>query len=145
MYRFRLQRVLEYRQRCEEDRQQALRQAQLLHEKEAVYLAELRMAAQAQEEALAATHGRGFSSAEWLAGQRYYSMLAQSVEAQEEVVKQVAQQVLAHRQQLLVARQETKVIEKLNEKAKQRYLADLVQRENQLLDELALTRSRHGR
>ncbi|MGE3540099.1 MAG: flagellar export protein FliJ [Candidatus Tectimicrobiota bacterium] len=145
MYQFRLQRVLEYRRRCEEDRQQALRQAQLLHNNELARLEELRLAAQAQAEALHDTPGTGFSSDEWRAWQRHYARLAQEVEGQQEVVTRTTERVVAQRQQLLVARQETKVIEKLDEQARQRYRAELAQRDNQLLDELALTRSRHVR
>ena len=143
MYRFRLQRVLEYRRRCEEDRQQALRQAQLLQTEEEARLEALRQEARAQEEALAATPGTGLPSADWSLWQRHYRSLVQSAEAQQDIVTQMAQRVAEYRQQLLVARQETKVIEKLNDKAKQRYLAEMAKRDNELLDELALTRSRH--
>ena len=145
MYRFRLQRVLEYRRRCEEEQQQALRQAQLLHQNEATRLEALQLAAQTQEETLLATHGTGLSSAEWSAWQRHYALLAQDIATQQEVVSQMTRQVLEHRQQVLVARQETRIIEKLDEQAQQRYLAAQAQRDSQLLDELALTRSRHVR
>lgn len=145
MYRFRLQRVLEYRRRREDDRQQALRQAQLLQSQEETRLEALRQEARAQEEALAATAGTGLPSADWILGQQHYRSLIQGAEAQQDIVAQMAQRVAEHRQQLLVARQETKVIEKLNEKAKQRYLAEMAKRDNELLDELALTRSRHER
>ena len=83
--------------------------------------------------------------AELQSRQRYHRVLAQQLAAQQEVVAQAAQAVAAQRQQLLVARQETKAIEKLHDKAKQRYLLELSSREQQLLDELALTRSRHER
>jgi flagellar export protein FliJ len=58
-------------------------------------------------------------------------------------VTQAAQVVVEQRQQLLVARQETKVIEKLRDKVQRRALLDLTRREQQLFDELALMRSRH--
>ena len=56
---------------------------------------------------------------------------------------QAAQVVVEQRQQLLVARQETKVIEKLRDRVQRRALLELARREQQLIDELALTRARH--
>ena len=145
MYRFRLQRVLDYRRRREEDCGRTLRQVQLLHQQEETRLAALQAEAQAQEEYLENARGAALSPAELQSWQRYHQVLAQGIAAQQGVVAQAAQVVAEQRQQLLVARQETKVIEKLRDKAKQRYLLELTNREQQLLDELALTRSRHER
>jgi flagellar export protein FliJ len=75
--------------------------------------------------------------------QRYHEVLTQRIAAQQDVVAQAAQGVVEQRQQLLVARQETKVIEKLRDRVQRRALLDLTRREQQLFDELALTRSRH--
>ena len=71
-------------------------------------------------------------------------MLSQRIAAQQDVVAQTAQVVEKQRQQLLVARQETKVIEKLHDKVQRRALLEHTRREQQLLDALALMRSRHG-
>jgi flagellar export protein FliJ len=70
-------------------------------------------------------------------------VLSQHIAAQQDVVAQAAQGVEEQRQQLLVARQETKVIEKLRDKAQRRALLEHTRREQQWLDELALMRSRH--
>lgn len=145
MYRFRLQRVLDYRCQREADCAHTLRQVQLLHQQEEVRLEALRTEAQAQEEHLAASQGAALSPVELQSGQRYHQVLAQGMTAQQGVVAQAAEVVAVQRQQLLVARQETKVIEKLRDKAQQRSLRELASREQQLLDELALTRSRHER
>ena len=143
MYRFRLQRVLDYRRRREEESEHALRQAQLLHQEEEARLAALQTEAQAQEEQLEESRGAALAPAELQSWQRYHQILSQQIAAQQSVVTQAAHVVTEQRQQLLVARQETRVIEKLHDKAKQRYLLELASREQQLLDELALTRSRH--
>ncbi len=145
MERFRLQRVLDYRRQCEENCEHTLRQVQLLLQQEEARLEALQTEARAQAEHLENVRGAALSPAELQSWQRYHQVLAQWIAVQQDVVAQAAQVVIEQRQQLLVARQETKAIEKLHDKAKQRYLRELTSREQQLLDELALTRSRHER
>ena len=142
---FRLQRVLDYRRQHEKDCEHALHQVQLLHQQEAARLAALQTEAQAQEEHLEQARGLALSPEELQGWQRYHQVLTQRIAAQQDIVAQAAQVATEQRQKLLVARQETKVIEKLRDKAKQRYLRELTSRDQQLLDELALTRSRHER
>lgn len=143
MWRFRLQRVIEYRRRHEEECEHSLHQVQLLHQQEATRLEALQAEAQAQEEHLEQARGTALSPAELQSWQRYHQGLAQRIAAQQGVVAQAAQVVIEQHRQLLVARQETKVIEKLRDKAQRRSLLELTRREQQWLDELALTRSRH--
>ena len=98
----------------------------------------LQAEARAQEEHLENGQGAALAPADLQNWQRYHQMLAQRIAVQQDVVAQAAQAVSVQRQQLLVARQETKAIEKLCDKAKQRYLLERSSREQQLLDELAL-------
>jgi flagellar export protein FliJ len=140
---FRLQRVLSYRRQHEEECEHALRQVQLLHQQAAARLEVLQTEAQTQEERLERARGRALSPAELQSWQRYHQVLTQRIAAQQDMVAQAAQVVVEQRQQLLVARQETKVIEKLRDRVQRRVLLDLTRREQQLFDELALTRSRH--
>ena len=141
---FRLQRVLGYRRQHEEECEHTLRQVQLLHQQEAAQLEALQIEAQAQEEHLEKARGLTLSPAELQSWQRYHQVLTQRIAAQQDVVAQAAQVVVEQRQQLLVARQETKVIEKLRDKVQRRALLELARREQQLFDELALMRSRHA-
>ena len=144
MAAFRLQRVLGYRRQHEEECEHALRQVQLLHQQEAAQLDALQAEAQAQEEHLEKAQGTTLTPAQLQSWQRYHQILSQRIAAQQDVVAQAAQVVEKRRQQLLVARQETKVIEKLHDKVQRRALLEHTRREQQLLDELALMRSRHG-
>lgn len=143
MYRFRLQRVLEYRQRREEERTDLLRQAQLLHQQETAQLAALQAEVQAQEEQLAGA--QEVTLAELQSWQRYHQVLAQRLAAQQRLVEQAAHIVREQRQQLLAARQETRMVETLRDQARQRYVLERAGREQQWLDDLALTRARHER
>ena len=135
--------MLDYRHRHEEEYEHTLRQVQLLHQQEVARLEALQTEAQAQEEHLEKARGATLSPAELQSWQRYHQVLAQRIAAQQGVVAQAAATVEERRQQLLVARQETKVIEKLHDKVQRRSRLELTRREQQLLDELALTRSRH--
>jgi flagellar export protein FliJ len=143
MWQFRLQRVLDYRRRHEEEREHSLRQVQLLHQQEAARLDALQTEAQAQEEHLEKAQGTTLTPAELQSWQRYHQVLSQRLAAQQDVVVQADQVVEEQRQQLLVARQETKVIEKLRDRVQRRALLESMRREQQLFDELALMRSRH--
>jgi flagellar protein FliJ len=143
--RFRLQRVLDYRRQREENCERTLHRVQLLRQQEKTRLEALQAEARGQEEHLEHIQGVVLAPTELQSWQRYHQVLAQWIAAQQDVVAQAAQVVSAQRQQLLVARQETKVLEKLRDKATQRYRRELTSREQQLLDELALTRSRHER
>ena len=140
---FRLQRVLDFRRQHEEDCEHALRQVQLLHQQEAARLEALQTEAQAQEERLEKARGLVLTPAELQGWQRYHQVLKQRIAAQQEILTQAAQAVAEQRQQLLIARQETKVIEKLRDKVQRRALLESARREQQLFDELALMRSRH--
>jgi flagellar export protein FliJ len=141
--RFRLQRVLDYRHRQEEECEHTLRQVQLLHQHEVARLEALQTEAQAQAEHLEKARGATLSPAELQSWQRYHQVLSRRIAAQQGVVAQAAEVVEEQRQRLLVARQETKVIEKLRDKLQRRSLLEFTRREQQWLDELALTRSRH--
>ena len=143
MARFRLQRVLGYRRQHEEECACTLYQVRLLHRQEAARLEALQTEAQAQGERLEKARGLALSPAQLQSWQRYHRVLTQRIAAQQDVVTQAAQAVAEQRQQLLVARQETKVIEKLRDKVQRRALLALRRREQHLFDELALMRSRH--
>ena len=140
---FRLQRVLSYRRQHEEKCEHTLRQVQLLHQQEVVRLEALRTEAQAQEEHLEKARGLALSPTELQSWQRYHQGLTQRIAAQQGVVAQAARVVAEQYQQLLVARQATKVIEKLRDRVQRRALLELTRREQQWFDELALMRSRH--
>jgi flagellar export protein FliJ len=140
---FRLQRVLSYRRQHEEACEHALRQVQLLHQQEVARLEALQTEAQAQEEHLEKAHGLALSPAELQSWQRYHQALTQRIATQQGVVAQAAQVVAEQYQQLLVARQESKVIEKLRDRMQRRALLEHMRREQQWFDELALMRSRH--
>ena len=125
----------------EEEREHSLRQVQLLHQQEASGSMRSRLRLRLRKSTLRRSQGTTLTPAELQSWQRYHQVLSQRIAAQQDVVAQAAQVVEEQRQQLLVARQETKVIEKLRDKAQQRALLEHTRREQQLLDELALMRS----
>jgi flagellar FliJ protein len=144
MYKFRLERVLEYRRTCEDNIQQEMRQQQHLHQQEMERLEGLQRARQAQQEALEASEGLTLRGDELRLWRDYHQTLSRRCEAQKGVVTTADQALEGKRQELLVARQATKVIEKVGEKDKTRYAHEQARREAQFFDEIALKRSRYG-
>jgi flagellar export protein FliJ len=141
MFRFRLQRVLDYRRlRVEHLENDAQQMAHHLQQEEA-RLAEFQAASQHQQEHLATlSMVCGEDLQMW---HRYYRELAGQIAQQQLVVQEAVQALSAKQQELVTARQEEKVLEGMAEKAQQRYHLTLARHEQQLLDEIAIARSRY--
>jgi flagellar export protein FliJ len=141
MFRFRLQRVLDYRRlRIEHLEDDAQQMSQRLQQEEA-RLAEFQAASQQQQEhlaTLAVVRGEALQMR-----RRYYQELAVQTAQQQLVVQEAVQALRAKQQELVTARQEEKVLEGMAEKAQQRYHLTLARHEQQLLDEIAIARSRY--
>ena len=142
MFRFRLQRVLDYRHRRVEQLENVAQQ--LLHrlQQETARLQALQAESRQQQEYLAgAAVVRGEDLHMW---RRYYQGLEGRIAQQQEVVQKAAQALAAKQQELVTARQEEKMLANMADKAQQRYLCTLARHEQQLLDEIAIARSCHG-
>jgi flagellar export protein FliJ len=144
MYRFRLRRVLEYRQRHEEQVEQEFRAVQRLLQDEETSLQCLQQEYQQSLQTLRTTQDVGILGAELTLYYRYQQILRQKVEVQQAVVAKHTALVTAKQQELLQARQETKILEKLQEKEEKRYLQDLAKQEQHFFDELASKGGHHA-
>lgn len=138
-FEFSLQKVLDYRQRREE---QAIRafaeaQAQLLHEQ-----AVLHKLVVEREECLRRSHRRQRLTVDLLdVEQTYLSALEERIEAQRERVAE-AEKVLEERQEALIeAQRERKALERLREKHYEQWRQEILRIEQKALDELATARS----
>ena len=145
MFRFRLERVLRYRRMREEHLEQECRHlhATLQHEEE--HLETLQAACRGQQEQLYMSQGSALSGENLKLWHRYYQSLAQRAMTQESIVLKATEALAAKRQELLGARQKKMMLEKLGEKAQERYLLEHSRRSQRLVDETALTRLRYGR
>lgn len=143
MYRFRLQRVLDYRRRRVErlTRELQLLQGQLQQEESR--LESLRGEGRACQEQLDATQGTVLRREELHMMHLVHRNLLQQMEAQEATTAQIEAAMTATRQALIVAQQEEKTMEKLREKQERRYVLEQARHEQSLFDSIAITRSRY--
>lgn len=141
MFRFRLQRILDYRrQRVEHLEHETLQRQHALQQEEG-RLAALYAESQRQQGLLAAlARLRGDELQQW---QRYYRLLEHRLGQQHLVVQGAQHALRAKQQELIVARQEQQMLETMADKAHQRYRQMLARHEQQLLDDLAITRARY--
>jgi len=135
---FSLQKVLEYRQRLEE---QAIRafaeaQAQLMHEQAVLHKLLIE-----REECLRRSHRRQHLSVELLAvEQTYLSALEERIEQQRQRVAEAEKVLEEKRQALIEAQRERKTMERLREKQYEEWRQEWLRTEQKALDDLATVR-----
>ncbi len=136
---FSLQKVLEYRQRLEE---QAIRafaeaQAQLTHEQAVLHKLLIE-----REECLRRSHRRQHLSVELLAvEQTYLSALEERIEQQRQRVAEAEKVLEEKRQALIEAQRERKTLERLREKQYEEWRQEWLRTEQKALDDLAAVRA----
>jgi len=137
-FQFRLQTVLDYKQRrAEEEERELARRMEILHEAERE-LASLKRFQEKRRHEMAEKGKRGKLDVEGL--KMYHEQqrkLSRDIAAQQIKVQQAHADVELQRQKLLEARKEVKTYEKLKEKHYAGYLVELNLEEQKLLDELA--------
>ncbi len=142
--RFRLRRLRDYRQRCQEQLELALAQKQDHLRQAEQTLETLDGQRRALADDVAARRGQlclGHEMQQW---RQSYQGLAQRIQAQHTVIAQARQRLQTARQALIVARQETRQIERLDDKAREQARRTQQRRDQRTVDEIALMRSRYG-
>jgi len=145
MFRFRLERVLHYRRRREEQLEQECHRLQATLQREEEYLETLQAACREQQEQLDASQGAALLGEDLQRWHHYYQTLDQQVMTQKALLLKAMEALAAKRQELLGAWQEKMMLEKLGEKAREYYLREHSRRDQKLVDEIALTRLRYER
>ena len=140
MYRFRLDRVLNYRQRRKELLEQDFQETKRILEEAEEQLQQLKKSYQTLDDQLTDTRETGVLSEELQALSRYRHSLEQRVAIQQNLVAERRAVLMKKRQALLRAYQETRVLEKMRERDWRRYQQKLGRQEQQFLDELAVMR-----
>jgi flagellar FliJ protein len=144
MYRFRLQRLLDYRHRRAERLAEELHLAQQRWRHEQAQLEALLAERQALQQRFEATQGNTLLNEELKLLHLAHHSLRQRIEAQEAVLAQMNAALAAKQQALVRARQEEKTMEKLRAKQEQRHVLEHSKREQGLIDDVAITRFRHA-
>jgi flagellar export protein FliJ len=145
MFRFRLERVLQYRRQREEHLERECQRLQVVLQREETSLEALHAACRSQQAQLDASQGSALLGEELQRWQHYYQTLDQQVTAQKALSLKAAEALTAKRQELLGAWQEKMMLEKLAEKAREHYLLEHSRRDQKLVDALAQTRLRYER
>lgn len=147
-FKFRLQTVLEYKIRCEENEQRILAEKKAILAREEHRLQTLKIFKDARQHELSEKSQKGLLDIEEL--KRYHEQqkqLVRQIAAQEIKVQQASADVELQRLKLLEATKEKKTMEKLKEKHHADYLIEVAAEEQKFIDELATTRydreSRH--
>ena len=145
MFRFRLTRLLAYRHLREAlSEQKLLQQQQQLQQAEAT-LARLHNDCRGVEAQLYASQGATLSGDELLQWRQYYQALDQRVSAQKSAIVDATNAVEASRHELVTARQQKKMLEKLQSRAHAHYRKEQTYREQRTVDELVTARFHHER
>lgn len=138
-FEFSLQKVLDFRQRREE---QAIRafaeaQAQWMHEQTVLHRLLIE-----REECLRRSHRHQHLTVELLAvEQTYLSALEERIMAQRERVAEAEKVLEEKRQALIEAQRERKALERLREKQYERWRQEMLHAEQKALDDLATVRA----
>lgn len=140
-FKFRLQSVLEYKQRREDDEKRVLAQKLEMLAGEQAKLRSLEALRQQRQHELAEKSEKGLLNVEEL--KMYHEQqkkLAKEISAQNIKIQQAQAEVELQKQKLLAAVQERKTYEKIKEKHYQEYLAEVNLEEQKALDEIATTK-----
>lgn len=136
---FSLQKVLDYRQRLEEQAIRAFAEAQRqLHNEQAV----LEHLLLSREACLNLSHRTHRLTVEMLdVEQKYLSVLEERIQQQHQRIEEAKALLERRRQELIVAQRERKILERLREKQYELWRQELLRAEQKALDDLASVRA----
>jgi len=140
-FKFRLQTVLEYKIRCEENEQRILAEKKEILAREEGKLHALKSLKDERQRELMEKSEKGILNiVELKMYHEQQKQLRKDIAAQEIRVQQASADVEIQRQKLLEATKEKKTYEKLKEKHHEEYLVEVAADEQKLLDEIATTK-----
>lgn len=140
MFKFSLEPVLKHRRFVEEERQKGFIRRRDTLEREQAAMARLESARRNAAAALRANTGAGTTVADVLSYLRYIDRLKAETEIRQKAVDTAERALGEARAALLAAVKDRKVMEKLKEKRKDAYDATLRAKEQDFLNEIAISR-----
>ncbi|MBS12847.1 MAG: flagellar export protein FliJ [Gemmatimonadetes bacterium] len=143
-FRWRLNTVKKAKERHEDQKQQALGEAQTSQNAEERVMDELQVQRQAQQDRLKSTQSGKLNPIDLQAAHAYISDLTQKIEAQQERVEAARAITQSRRNDLVKAVQENKVLENLRTRDHEAFRKDERKREQAETDEVA-NRAAHRR
>lgn len=147
-FKFRLQKVLDYKQQVEDTKKQELfRLMKIFHEEEKVLIKLHELLLKKLSEFEEKQQGE-LDILELLFYSGYISRLNGEIEQQREKLKQLALQIEQKRGEVIAASKERRIMEKLREKKYKEFMKEESRREQKFLDEIgnnAFVRNMEGR
>lgn len=136
-FKFKLEKVLDYRKQLEEQAMQALAEARQAEEKEKERLAGLRQDLAAQRVSLNVSIGD--AAERWLVSS-YISALTDDIRTAERVLEIIAEEIVRRQADLVQKAQERQLLDKLKDKQAQRHAQEEKLKEQRDNDETATIR-----
>lgn len=140
LFRFNLQQVLNFRRQNEERKELELAQARRVLQQEEDRLAFFRDRRDRYQQELVDRQREGVSPAEVAIYTAYMGFIKEKIEWQMEAVETARKQGEKKKEELLAARKDRKVLDRLRTKRYQAFLADSKRAEMKHLDEVAIGR-----
>lgn len=140
LFRFNLQQILNFRRQNEESKEFELAQANRVLQQEEDRLAFFTDRRDLYQQELLDRQKEGVSPAELALYTAYMAFLKEKIEWQMEAVATARKQVEEKKEELLAARKDRKILDRLRSKKYEAYLADSRKDEMKHLDEVALER-----
>ncbi|MBW2123641.1 MAG: flagellar export protein FliJ [Deltaproteobacteria bacterium] len=140
MFRFNLQQVLDFRRQREEKMELELAEARRVMEREQERLAFFRDRQAHYQRELAERQKQGMETAETALYSAYIRFLREKIEWQMEAVETARKQVETKKEEVLAARMDRKVLDRLRSRRHRAFLEDTRREETRRLDEVALGR-----
>lgn len=139
-FRFRLQQVLEYKERREEEEMRELARLKEIQRREEEYLAHLKHVKESKTLELVEKSAQGVLDVnEIQMYHRFLKKMERLIADQQIKLQQIAVEVEEQRLKLLEASKEKKIYEKLKEKHYEEFLREEEEEERKLVDEIATT------
>ena len=147
-FKFRLQKVLDYKQQVEDTKKQELfHLMKIFHEEEKVLIKLHELLLKKLSEFEEKQQGE-LDILELLFYSGYISRLNGEIEQQREKLKEIARQITQKREEVIAASKERRIMEKLREKKYKEFMKEESRREQKFLDEIgnnAFVRNMEGR
>jgi flagellar FliJ protein len=135
-YRFGLQKLMDFREKMEDEKKNQLSLAQKRLEQERDKLSELRKRQKEMEKAFNEKTSKGIAVNELKLLMNYIDYYKREIKQQRMKIKMAEDYVAACRQELITATQEKKMIEKLKEIDFKKHLYEEQKKEEKLIDDL---------
>lgn len=139
-FQFRLESLRRLRAAREEERKRAFAEASKAYRKELEKLEELLARERSAREEMASRMASGCRREELMGMREFLECLSLSIRSQRERVREARERLEEERRLLVEASRERKVVDKLHERALERYRYEAARQEQGFLDEVAGTR-----